>query len=235
MSVPQVRFLTKTNPTCGTIAPVSGPIGTVVTITGTNFGATQGTSTIKFGTINGVVTSWSTTQIKVKVPTGLAPGVVTITITTTFGTCTKTFTVTVNCPPGSVPDCKGICNGPNEWDCGQKKCYNPDTEQPSYGADCAGKCFAIGTTPVNKPDCAGKCFGTDTTQGPLPRNAPDCDNVCAGPDVPGYVAKVFDCNMNCGGPSYYDCSGVCVPNNCVAGGRKRFLASNQTPSIRKYK
>ena len=35
-------------PGIGSLSVTSGPVGTAVTITGTNFGATQGTSTVKF-------------------------------------------------------------------------------------------------------------------------------------------------------------------------------------------
>ena len=51
-------------PTVASVVPSSGVVGTQVTITGTNFGATQGTSAVTF---NGVpvtsFTNWSTTSI----------------------------------------------------------------------------------------------------------------------------------------------------------------------------
>jgi YD repeat-containing protein len=52
------------------ISPTSGPVGTVVTISGSNFGATQGSSTIYFGSITGTPSTWNNTQIVVPVPTG---------------------------------------------------------------------------------------------------------------------------------------------------------------------
>ncbi len=56
-------------PTITTFTPTQGAAGTVVTIYGTGFGAVRGTSVVKFGTIKATAyTSWSDTQIKVKVP-----------------------------------------------------------------------------------------------------------------------------------------------------------------------
>jgi len=53
------------------LSPTSGPAGTSVTITGTNFGPTQGTSNVAFGGLNAAVTSWSQTSILCTVPAGL--------------------------------------------------------------------------------------------------------------------------------------------------------------------
>ena len=47
----EVFFDAPAAPALTSLSPTSGPVGTSVTITGTNFGATQGTSTVKF---NGV-------------------------------------------------------------------------------------------------------------------------------------------------------------------------------------
>jgi hypothetical protein len=66
LGVDQARA--QTAPTITTLSPSSGLVGTPVTITGTNFGATQGTSTVMFGATPGTPTSWSDTQIAVPVP-----------------------------------------------------------------------------------------------------------------------------------------------------------------------
>src|SRR5947199_6802165 len=60
--------------------PTSGVLGTSVTITGANFGATQGTSTVKFNGIAATPTSWSATSIVVPVPTGATTGNVVVTV-----------------------------------------------------------------------------------------------------------------------------------------------------------
>ena len=68
-------------PTIGNLNPTSGPVGTAVTITGTNFGATQSSSTVTFtGTSAGTATSWSATSITVNVPSGATSGNVVVTV-----------------------------------------------------------------------------------------------------------------------------------------------------------
>jgi len=57
----------------------SGPVGTPVSITGTNFGQTQGTSTVTF---NGTLakSTWSATDILTAVPSGATTGNVVVTV-----------------------------------------------------------------------------------------------------------------------------------------------------------
>src|SRR4030067_74037 len=60
-------------PSISSLSPTYGPVGTSVTITGTNFGATQGTSTVQFNGVSVTPTSWSNTSISVTVPSGATP------------------------------------------------------------------------------------------------------------------------------------------------------------------
>jgi len=78
-----------------TLLPTSGPVGTPVTITGMNFGATQGSSTVTFNGTAATPTSWSATSIIVAVPTGATTGAVVVTVAG-GGTSNNqpTFTVT---------------------------------------------------------------------------------------------------------------------------------------------
>ena len=56
-------------PSITSLSPTSGTAGTTVTITGTSFGATQGSSTVTFsGTNAGTATTWSDTSIVIAVP-----------------------------------------------------------------------------------------------------------------------------------------------------------------------
>lgn len=58
------------------ISPPSGPAGTTsVTITGTGFGSSQGTSTVSFNGVLATVTNWRSdgTSITVTVPSGATP------------------------------------------------------------------------------------------------------------------------------------------------------------------
>lgn len=70
-------------PSITNLSPTSGAVGASVTIAGTNFGSTQGTSTVTFnGTTATTITSWSTTSIVATVPTGATTGNVVVTVST---------------------------------------------------------------------------------------------------------------------------------------------------------
>ena len=49
-------------PSISNLSPTSGAVGASVTITGTNFGSTKGTSTVKFNGTIAATTSWSATR-----------------------------------------------------------------------------------------------------------------------------------------------------------------------------
>jgi hypothetical protein len=70
-------------PTIASLTPNFGPTGSLITITGTNFGSSQGSSTVKF--YNGVTatpcgTCWSSTSITVAVPSAATTGNVVVTV-----------------------------------------------------------------------------------------------------------------------------------------------------------
>lgn len=97
------------------------------------------------------------------------------------------------CPPGSVPDCMGVCNGPAVKDC-NGVCNGPSIK------DCAGTCYNPTTTsPPHIPDCKGICY--DATHPPA--NSPDCKGVCGG-------TATKDCKGVCDGQSFQDCSKTCI-------------------------
>jgi hypothetical protein len=76
------------------IWPASGPVGTSVTITGTGFGVSQGTSTVAFGGVPAAtIPFWSATSITAIVPGGAITGSVAVTVTGMTGTG-DLFTVT---------------------------------------------------------------------------------------------------------------------------------------------
>src|SRR5690242_753043 len=62
------RTLLAAAPTITSVSPVYGYAGTTVTIVGTNFGSTQGTSTVQFNGVTASVSSWSATSIKAIAP-----------------------------------------------------------------------------------------------------------------------------------------------------------------------
>jgi hypothetical protein len=69
-----------TAPIITSLSPTSGPAGTAVTITGTNFGQTQGTSIVSFNGLSATATTWSATAVVATVPTGATTGSVNITV-----------------------------------------------------------------------------------------------------------------------------------------------------------
>jgi endoglucanase len=92
-------------PIITTISPTSGPAGTSLSINGSVFGATQGTSTVRFGSTVAAVTSWSNTQITATVP-NLAAGATNVTVLTGNGVSNAaTFTVTTVQQPGYTMAC----------------------------------------------------------------------------------------------------------------------------------
>ena len=82
-------------PALTSLKPRSGKRGTLVTLTGTQFGAMRGTSSVRFG---GVACTkyvfWSATQVWCKVPARAPFGTVAVAVRTAAGTSnTKSFTV----------------------------------------------------------------------------------------------------------------------------------------------
>ncbi|MBI2265292.1 MAG: PD40 domain-containing protein [Armatimonadetes bacterium] len=69
-----------TCPAISNVTPQNSKIGTVVTISGTKFGAVQGTSTVTFNGVAAAPTSWSDTSITVPIPAGAAPGAVVVNV-----------------------------------------------------------------------------------------------------------------------------------------------------------
>jgi hypothetical protein len=84
----------KVKPKVTSFSPPSGPIGTLVTINGS--GLIQATS-VKFGTVKATTfTVVSDSEVTADVPSGLANGAVTISITTPGGTANSATKFTVN-------------------------------------------------------------------------------------------------------------------------------------------
>lgn len=70
-----------TSPNISGLSVSAGPVGTPVTITGSNFGTTQGMSSVTFTSgKTATITSWSATSISVTVPTGAVTGNVIVTV-----------------------------------------------------------------------------------------------------------------------------------------------------------
>ena len=85
----------KVEPLLSTLSPTGGRRGVLVTITGTGFCASRGTSGVRFGTVKcGTYVSWTSTRIKCRVPAKAAFGRLSVRVTTAGGASNaKTFTV----------------------------------------------------------------------------------------------------------------------------------------------
>jgi len=81
-----------TAPTINTLTPASGPVGTIVTISGLNFGVAQGTSTLTFNSVAAFPNSWSDKNIVVAVPAYALTGPVIVTVS---GIASNAVTFTV--------------------------------------------------------------------------------------------------------------------------------------------
>jgi YD repeat-containing protein len=80
--------------TITSLLPASGPVGFSVTINGSSFGATQGTSTVTFNNTTASPSSWSATSIVAPVPAGATTGPVVVTVGG-IASNSVTFTVTL--------------------------------------------------------------------------------------------------------------------------------------------
>jgi YD repeat-containing protein len=84
-------------PHLSSLAPVSGLVGTPVTVTGTNFGATKGTSTVSFNGTLATPSTWGDTSVSVPVPAGATSGNIVVTVSSQASNGLS-FTVTVPAP-----------------------------------------------------------------------------------------------------------------------------------------
>lgn len=77
-----VTFTVTPPPSITSLSPTSGATGTSVTISGSNFGTTQGSSTVTFNGTTATVTSWANTKVVATVPTAATTGNVVVTVST---------------------------------------------------------------------------------------------------------------------------------------------------------
>ena len=92
---------TVATPTITNFNPTSGPVGTVVTINGTNFSTTASSNTVKIGTASATVTTATATRITAMVPQGATTGAISVSVGGKTATG-STFTITEVETPISV-------------------------------------------------------------------------------------------------------------------------------------
>ncbi|HZN00858.1 MAG TPA: carboxypeptidase regulatory-like domain-containing protein, partial [Pyrinomonadaceae bacterium] len=88
-------------PNITSLSPATGPVGSPVTVNGTNFGATQNLSTVTFNGVAATPTSWSNTAIGLTVPAGATTGPVVVTVNA-IASNSVTFTTTSGSIAGTV-------------------------------------------------------------------------------------------------------------------------------------
>jgi uncharacterized repeat protein (TIGR03803 family) len=85
-------------PTITSFTPLSGPTGTTVTITGTNFSTTPANNTVTFNGATATVSASTTTSITTTVPASANIGKISVTVSGNTATSTNDFTVTTPLP-----------------------------------------------------------------------------------------------------------------------------------------
>lgn len=65
-------------PVITSLTPNFGQVGDIVTLSGTNFRASQGSGIVKFNGVSALTLNWSNTEIRAAVPTGATTGLVTV-------------------------------------------------------------------------------------------------------------------------------------------------------------
>ncbi|QOI97355.1 MAG: VCBS repeat-containing protein [Flammeovirgaceae bacterium] len=89
-------------PTISSFSPASGPVGTLVTITGTNFSAVIENNIVEFNGVSAYVTSSTSSTLTAIVPPGATTGPITVLVLGNTATSATDFTVVpFDCPPTS--------------------------------------------------------------------------------------------------------------------------------------
>ena len=85
--LPIMRVSANTSPRISSISPRTGRTNTVVTVSGSNFGSSRGSSSVRIGSVvipSASLASWSNTQIRFRIPINTPPG--NLTVRTSQGT-----------------------------------------------------------------------------------------------------------------------------------------------------
>ena len=95
---------TPNGPTVTSFTPEQGPVGTLVTVNGTNFATTAAANTVKLGSATATISGTPTaTKLTITVPQGATSGKISVTVGGKTDTSTKTFTVTEPDPTNTPP------------------------------------------------------------------------------------------------------------------------------------
>lgn len=94
-----VSFTVPPPPSLSQLTPTSGPLGTPISLTGSNFGSTQGSSQVRVSGVAATVTSWGGNSITATIPNGVTTGqALPVTVVTSAGT-SNALGFTASTPP----------------------------------------------------------------------------------------------------------------------------------------
>jgi PKD-like domain/Concanavalin A-like lectin/glucanases superfamily/FG-GAP-like repeat/IPT/TIG domain/Secretion system C-terminal sorting domain len=97
VAVNEIQTAAGTVPTITNMSPTSGPVGTVVTLTGTGFSAVTSSNYVYFGATKANVTNATATSLTVTVPYGANYNPVSVQVGGLYATYTREFIVTNSC------------------------------------------------------------------------------------------------------------------------------------------
>lgn len=86
----------KAQPIISSFSPLSGPAGTIVTITGNNFSTNTAENIVYFGLVRGEVISANSTSIQAVVPVNASGHLLTVTINSKTASASRPFLITYN-------------------------------------------------------------------------------------------------------------------------------------------
>jgi predicted esterase len=101
LAISLLDFIVRSPVTFISFSPTSGSEGDMITLVGTNFDVTKSNNSVKFGNINAVVTSATTSQLMATVPAGASSGKISVTVGPHTATSATDFTVIANAPTWS--------------------------------------------------------------------------------------------------------------------------------------
>lgn len=141
-----VQTLTASVPTITGVSPISGPVGTAVTITGTGFSTTASNNIVSFGATRATVNSATATTLNVTVPFGANFAPVSVQVTGQVATYSREFIVTSQCAgtltAGTFTNTTQACYTNNY--CVDLKDINPDNGKTDIVAAGYGSSFLYG-------------------------------------------------------------------------------------------
>lgn len=89
-----ISLTTISQPVITSFSPTSGPVGTAVTISGSNFSSTPANNIVYFGAVKASVTAAAATSLTVTVPAGATHEPITVTVNNLTAYSSRPFTVT---------------------------------------------------------------------------------------------------------------------------------------------